>query len=188
MSIQDELAKLVAAGRLFPLALSLPSDQSVRRIFLSQEIQQLLVGPWVSVEWEKRCYALRATLESFVRGERVTVSLVPYEHGEADMGRLDTPKDNEVWDIRDRKTKPGLRIFGRFIDKDTLILTNFSPRSVPIPGVDKKPLKDHRKSYEWELAIIECMDQWASMFPAIKPMHKDDASDYITNAVSLRDS
>jgi hypothetical protein len=184
MSITDELSRLVMAGKLHPLKLTLPSDRSVRRMFLTSEMQQLIDGPWISRTWESRCWALRATLESFVKGERFTVSLTPYEHGDADIGRLDKPKD-EVWDIRCRKTRPGLRVFGRFIEKDTFIATNFAPRSVVIPGVPQMPLLDQNTSMEWDFAILESQKQWASMFPSTNPIHKDQASDYLSNAISL---
>jgi hypothetical protein len=158
----------------------------VRRLYLTPEIHALMSGPWHSEDWEVRCSSLAATLEAFVRGLLISVSLVPYEHGDAFMGRLYAPAD-EVWDIRCRQS-PGLRVFGRFLETDLFIATNFAPRSVPIDGILKTPLGDRKTSMEWDFCILNCQEEWARLFPSTPPVHGDQISDYLSNAIPGRDS
>src|SRR5262245_14864262 len=107
MSIRRVIRERIADGQLFELSQSLPSDPHERRMFLSEEVAALVMGPWVDQKWANRCMRLRGNLEEFLKGEELAVSLRPYEHGVAYMGRLDRPTD-EVWDIRSRDPRPGM--------------------------------------------------------------------------------
>jgi hypothetical protein len=167
--------------RLIQLLPAIDGDPVVRTMLLSPELDSLLLGPWVTPTIERRCNRLRADLEVFVKGEEVQVCLEPYVHDTALFGRLDKPGD-EVWDIRSRAPKPGLRVFGRFAETDVFVALTCAPRSVEQIWLDRKALKD-RTSIQWHLNIIECHERWEKLFPEHPPVHGDFLHAYLTNAV-----
>jgi hypothetical protein len=59
--------------RLHRLKRSLESDPESRTMFLSEELQTLLEGPWISRELRPKAGRLRADLEEFIRGAELTV-------------------------------------------------------------------------------------------------------------------
>lgn len=174
MSIESEIAKAMAAGKLFNIEPVVAGDPVIRTMVVSTKISKLLEGPWESETWERRGNRLRADLEAFVKGDIITVSLTPYEHRNAYMGRLDRP-DDEVWDIRSRDPKPGLRLFGRFALQDVFIALNW---------VSRRELRDVA-TLKWDFAILECQERWKELFPANEPIHGDNIHDYISTNVVL---
>ena len=111
-------------------------------------------GPWPDGPMGVRCGLLRAELESFVHGDRMTISWDPSKARDAKMGRLD-PIADEVWDVRSQGPSPGLRVFSRFAEKDVLLALTCSPRSISVSWLDRLPLLG-RDSRQWKDAIIEC--------------------------------
>ncbi len=100
------------------------------------------------------------------------------------MGRLNRPKD-EVWDIRSIAPRPGIRIFGRFAERDVFVGLFWSPRSVEIPFSQRLPLGE-KDSVEWKNAILECKSEWKKLFPSYQPVHGDEIHKYIeTNFISV---
>jgi len=173
----------VAEERLFILRPWLESDPVVRTMVVSEEIKDLIEGPWEDISWEERCNKLRADLEEFVKGSVLAVSLTPHRHKTAYMGRLKQPRD-EVWDIRSRDPKPSLRVFGRFADRDIFVALFWSPRSVKIPHTQRLPLGD-RHSIQWNSAIRECKAEWRKLFPTYEPIHGEHHDVYLTNAFAV---
>ena len=114
-----------------------------------------------------------------MKGDKIGLCLIPYEHATAYMGRLDSPED-EVWDIRSRDPNPGLRVFGRFAEIDTFVALNWDPRSVEWHS--RHPLVD-RDSLYWHFAIIECQNKWKALFPNDNPIHGKDIHDYVSSNV-----
>src|SRR5689334_23804797 len=113
MSIRKVIRERLAERRLFELSPSMPSDRHERTMYLSEQVNALIEGPWDGQKWANRCMRLRGNLDEFLKGDELTVSLEPYNHDTAYMGRLDRPID-EVWDIRSRDPSPGMRVLGRF--------------------------------------------------------------------------
>jgi len=184
MSIRDSIAFWVGEGRLHELKLVFESDQIQRTMIISDEIYQLLNGPWGDGAWERRCGFLKGTLETFVRGQEIGVCLKPYKAAKAYMGRLDEPED-EVWDIRSIDPNPGVRIFGRFAEIDVFVGLIWSPRSVKIPASQRLPLGP-RDSVEWKTAILECKSEWRKLFPSYQPIHGEEIYEYIrANFISV---
>jgi hypothetical protein len=179
MSIRDEIRKHLASQRLFAVEPALLSDPVERTLFVSPEINSLLMGPWTNEAMERRCGRLRADLEHFVTGGLIRMCLVPHQHRAAFMGRLDKPTD-EVWDIRSRDPDPGLRVFGRFAETNVFVALNLAPRSVRVPWLPNRPLGSPRTSYEWDLAILECQDRWSKLFPEHQPVHGENCCDYVS--------
>ncbi len=179
MSIQDEIRARIEEGRLFQLMPTFESDPVVRNLIISNEIHELIEGPWPDKLWERRCNRLRATLEAFVTGNIISVCLQGYVARTAYMGRLDKPED-EVWDIRSRAPSPSLRLFGRFAAKDTFVALFWSPRSREIPYSQRFPLGD-KDSTLWRNAKRETKAEWRKLFNTYKPIHGDSHDDYASD-------
>jgi hypothetical protein len=67
---------------------------------------------------------------------------------------LTHPPPPEVWDIRVTEPTPQARLFGRFLEPDTLVLTNFHTRNY----LGKK------RSSNWNAAMANCQSVWLSLF------------------------
>lgn len=143
---------------------------------VSDEVRQLIDGPWPSDAMERRAYRLRADLESFVRGQVVALSLTPYAHKSAYMGLL-APTRDAFWDIRSRDPKPGLRVIGHFAEPDVFVALVWRPRSVVFEG--RLPLGDV-EGPNWDAAKSECREQWKALFPNHTPLIGETIGDYIS--------
>ena len=176
MSIHDLIDSHIAAGKLHRIE-AMADDSVSRSMVVSTEINTLLVGPWRSQSSENRAMRLLADLEHFVSGKQVSVSLEGFHHKTAYFGRLDKP-EHEIWDIRSRDPKPGLRIFGRFADINFFVGLIWRPRSVE--WEDKMPLGSG-KSIEWDIEKIQCESAWNNLFPKSPPIHGGKICDYISD-------
>ena len=156
MSIRAAIKRHVKAGRLSGLEMSVPGDAAKRGLYLSPDVQELLDGPWISPRCAQRVNRLRADLEAFVKEEPVIACLDPFEAEDAFFGRLDRP-DDEVWDVRSRDPKPGLRLFGRFACPDIFVAFTWAPRSVQWNG--REPMGD-RYDPRWEQMKEVCYREW----------------------------
>ena len=181
MSIHAEIAAHIAAGRLYPIRPVIPSDPVERTLVVAEDVNQLIEGPWENTAMERRANRLRADLEAFVKGDVIGISLIPFEHKAAYMGRLDKP-EHEVWDIRSRDPKPSLRVLGRFGETDLFVGLVWRPRSV---GWGKRKSLGEATSFEWEFAKLECEETWERLFPGRAPKHGADLHDYISDKAFL---
>jgi hypothetical protein len=96
------------------------------------------------------------------------------------MGRLSRPAD-EVWDFRAIE-KPGIRIFGRFAERDIFVALTCWPRSKPIDWLDRPPLLK-TDSREFRDAIEGCKAEWRKLFHTYPPKSGAQASDYLSENV-----
>jgi hypothetical protein len=120
MSIRDEIRECLDDGRLRLLSPTLPHDPVVRYVFASEEIAELVEGPWPDKGWEVRCARLRMDFDVFIRGDVIAVAEQCSKNKTAYMARL-FPGCDEVWEIRSRDPSPSLRVFGRFSELDVFI-------------------------------------------------------------------
>src|ERR1700730_10643348 len=128
MSIRDEIKARCSEGRLFFLSPLIPSTQVVREMFISEEIIGVFEAPATSTQDGQRFASLRAYLDTFVAGIRISVADDPYKKPKwTFMARLD-PRTDEVFDIRVRYPKKGIRVFGRFAYKDCFVALNWDFR------------------------------------------------------------
>jgi hypothetical protein len=83
------------------------------------------------------------------------------------MARL-FPGVDEVWEIRSRDPKPGLRIFGRFAERNVFVALNWSDRTSLGP----------QGSREWATAIRTCKAEWRKLFATYEPISGMPLDDY----------
>jgi hypothetical protein len=174
MSILEDINARVQEGRLFYLVPALPSDPVVRYVFVSKEINGLVIGPWQDAKLEYRGGQLRAYLERFITGQLIGVAKEPYHARTAYMAQL-SPLREEVWEIRSRDPRPAIRVFGRFAQQDTFVALTWAYRK-PLGGPN---------SHEWRDAIEITKAEWRKLFPTYDPFSGTTVNDYITDNVFL---
>ena len=101
-----------------------------------------------------------AALTRFVVGDRIYRGF---------LKRLDPPPE-EIWEIRVTQPRPQWRLFGRFAEPDTLILTGFFTRG---------HLGD-KGSEAWREAMADCAERWEALFPNHAPYSAASIHDYVT--------
>jgi hypothetical protein len=87
------------------------------------------------------------------------------------MSRLD-PEPDEIWEIRVRDPKPGLRIFGSFIKQDEFVALTAAPHEC----LDTEE--------DWNRAIQQYKGEWNRHFTS-RAFSGSYPHDYLTNAIIL---
>lgn len=164
MSIRAEIISRVYEGRLVQFTQAIRRLPDQREIYLPPDIKETITNPNV----DRRFGRAQAMLEAFVRGDVFVVRLPPKKNVTAMMALLD-PMEDDVWEFRIREPKPGLRIFGRFAEKDIFIGTHCYVR-------DELP-KD-----KWAHQIKLCRHEWKLLFPAYPALSGSNVHDFISNA------
>ena len=154
---------------------ALVSEPFEREVFVSNELQELLFGPWDSVADEMNGAKSRQAIDEITTGRRLVVKLKGHIAGTSFISRL-VPQTDEVWEIRVRDPRPGLRILGRFADKDLFIAFHWYLRT---------QLKG-RRSKAFANAIVDCKAAWDELFPNRQPHSGNTVDDYLTNATNIR--
>src|SRR5262245_27946994 len=112
MSIDDEIASHMSAGRLFCLPSLIAGFETVRTMYVSQEIFYHVVGPFTDDHDGERLAELRQTLDAFLEGAEFSVAEDPYtKPSDAMLARV-APMSAEIWDIRVIAPNPGIRVLG----------------------------------------------------------------------------
>ena len=179
MSIEEWINRLVEDGRLFPLKPVFKGDSIRRPMFMSEEVRDLIEGPWTSTAAATRCGKLRADLEAFVVGAELSICLLPYNAKDAQMGLLSPAKDG-VWDVRSQGPSPGIRVLGRFARQDWFLALIPASRSRKVDYIARGPLDD-RDSQAWDDVISDTRRLWQSLCPAYSGIGGDDAREYFSD-------
>jgi hypothetical protein len=152
MSIAATLAALEAQGKVMRYV---PSSRRrpARRLYLTEEAQRDRTDPNCAVNLltgsTGRSF-IEAALTRWTLGEKVYSD----ERGRCRfLCRLEPPPE-EIWDIRVTEPRPQARLFGRFAEPDTLVVTKFHTRSY---------LGD-KGSANWQQAMVACETKWRSLF------------------------
>jgi hypothetical protein len=169
MSIRVEINHRVEQKRLFRLPRELVGEPVERTMFVSQEVYGAISGPWVLSDTYQMAM-LRANLDMFTQGKIISIAEDPYQKPKSTyMARVDPPED-EVWDIRSRDPKPGIRVLGCFAETDTFIALVWGTR---------KSLGGPR-SREWRNLVESCKAEWRKLFHPYQPHTGSTISDYVS--------
>lgn len=107
---------------------------------------------------------IEAALARWVSGGRV------YWHPKSRFMADLEPPPPEVWEIRVTEPRTQGRLFGRFVEADTLVLTAFHTRG---------HLGD-RGSQGWIDAMADCVNQWDAFSPSLPVLSAPSIHSYIT--------
>jgi hypothetical protein len=143
------------------------SDPIRRTLFVSNEVNDFLRGPWDDDASERRAGRLQSDLEHFVSGGVVAVCLQPRQAKAASMGRLH-PLNSGIWDIRSRDPAPGLRLLGGFTEPDVFVALVWDFRS------------NLKTDADWKALQQRCRSEWRSLFAEETPVFGEEVDDYIS--------
>ncbi|MBV0888154.1 hypothetical protein KTQ54_06330 [Komagataeibacter oboediens] len=154
--------KLLVRGRFKPVV----RGPMKRRAFLTPAAQNDLENTnsavWI-LGGEAAIGSIHNALTRWVTGGRV------YKSHDTHFLKDLTPPPPEIWEIRVTEPQPQFRIFGRFLEQDTFIVTNMHSRSF----LGKKG------SAEWGEAMATCETQWKSLPCMPDPMAENEISKYV---------
>ena len=170
MSIAPSIMALVASGKLrgYQPRSRLPAK---RRLFLTESAVKDLEDRNSATNILDVRGFIEGAMARWVQGQRVFAD----DKGKARfLKRLDPPPP-EIWEIRVTEPRVQARLFGRFAEPDTLILSKFHSRQV---------LRDKKKSSaqdsEWQTAMAQCESTWNGLFPGIAPFSGTTIHEYVT--------
>jgi hypothetical protein len=146
-----------------------------RTLYISEKVRQFITGtaPGMDIKKRGRWLMARAVLEAFVDGKWITIKSNPKSR--AEMGILCPHKDG-IWEIRDVKPRPSLRILGSFVRKDVFIAL------APYERVELGA----KGSEGWANALQNYKAQWTTLFNRHQPMSGGSyPDDYISLARHL---
>jgi len=188
MSIRDDIKACCEEGRLVEHSPLVSRGVALRTVYVSAlrldgrpSLHDLLSGPGAASERVRWLYA-RQYLDAFVEEPRITIPPDSMKAKLAFMSRLQ-PGEQEVWDIRCFDPAPGLRMLGRFAEKDVFIALNWGFRE----EIDIN--KGTRKSDKRRYAMCQCERAWQELFGLQRqPFSGSYPYDYITGASISTDS
>jgi len=166
MSIASIIVALEGQGRLARYVPSRTKRRPRRRLFMTAGFEKKLNDPNSAVNLLVGRGAIEAALTAWTLGDYLP------DNGNGGAGfikRLEPPPP-EIWEIRVTHPAPQARIFGRFAEPDTLIVTDMCTRE----------LLKKKGSRAWQKACADCATEWASLFRANGPHQGTIVSDYIT--------
>jgi len=169
MSLRDQINTCCGDGRLISLPPLIRSDPVVRHLFVAEEVFKIVRGPWPKSTEGVRHASLRALLDRFTAGGRITVADHPTKKkNSANMARVRPPED-EIFDFRAMDPEPGIRAFGSFAEKDTFVVVTWRYRE----ELEYDPVK-------WGKEILRCKAKWRLLFHAYPPP-PGSLDDHISN-------
>lgn len=172
MSIYERLGALVAEGVLFPVRSSRWNNQ--RAIFLSEELNRALADPRSALNFFDQKAEIIGFFERWISGSKIAVRLDNDDRG-AELARL-LPPPEEIWEIRILSPRPQLRIFGRFIARDMLVVTAAWNRDQLGTAFTRKG----KTSRSWMRAMHDCEREWSRLFGRAEPFRGHAIRDYVS--------
>jgi hypothetical protein len=153
MSMQQLLVDRAKEGRLRLM----PAESTIiRPIFVTLDVWNELNDPTPDQTQAELASEMKAVVRYIEEGHPIVLGSC--KHKGCQLKELKT-KPPPVWEIRSRKPKPGMRLFGMFADVDVFIGTNLSNR------IDL----DNENSPAFKAAIRRCRTTWTNLFHTYTP-------------------
>jgi hypothetical protein len=153
---------------LFRLESEFRRDESPRAVFVSAEVMDIVNGPPWRGNDGRRYARLRALLDAFTSGDFITVAEDPFDkNARAILARVD-PVHAEIWDFRCLDPNPGIRAFGRFVERDAFIVLSWNFR------------ENLNTAGDWVEEVRHCKEQWALLFGSLPPHQGTHIDEYLT--------
>lgn len=163
MSISEQIEALLADGMLVDFQPVLPGLRLSRRLLLPSEMNDQLRDP-DKFPLRYELGRLQNDLERFVSGRPITFGV---GKNKACMIKVLDDWDEEVWEIRSRATRPGVRVFGRFAAPNIFVATGMTDRAETDFDIEKR----------------RCKSTWRKLFNTYPPLNGKKPSDYITHEI-----
>jgi hypothetical protein len=138
-------------------------------LYLAPEASADLINPQSAICLLVGRGYVEAAMTRWVNGEHIYGRT---EHGVTRYGflcRLDPPPP-EIWEIRVTEPIERARLFGRFAEPDSFIMTGMRTRRV----------LGKRGSSDWAREMSSCEQSWRRFFPNHQPFSGKRMSDYAT--------
>lgn len=159
MSTKAQISLLETCGKLWRLK---PRSRypAKRRMFLTHQAVTDLSDQSSAINvFGLRGY-IEAAMARWVLGDRIYAGF---------MKRL-CPPPPEIWEIRVTVPSIQARVFCRFAEPDTLIIT----------GMHTRQMLGKKGSTAWQNAMFICEACWDSLFPNMPPFGGNGIRDYVT--------
>lgn len=162
----EDLIRLCDARRLIPLPLSTPLATPARKLFLTTDLMHALRAPAELDVDEVRLAKLVADLQSMAEGMNVAIPgfLKPLGGGR-----------DGVWEVRQRRPRPAVRVFTLFARRDLLVLTH----------AIKRQSLDGKGDPQWAREIRRARFMWGQLFDGSAPLRGGWISDYLSGGYFL---
>jgi hypothetical protein len=141
-------------------------------MFISKEIQAIAQGPFTATRNGKRFAQMRAYLDAFVEGRRISVASDPHKKPKTSFMARNEPVRAEVFDIRCLDPAPGIRVFGRFSEFNTFVALTWEHREA-INGKD------------FDAAVNRCIAAWQTLFPLQPLFSGRNLNDYLSDFIAV---
>jgi hypothetical protein len=172
MLITEYADSLCNDGRLVKAVFPYPGKPPRRTLYLSERVRVLIDSPWEGMSAkQERWLLMRGWFEHFVDGGLITLRTKP--KSQALMARLCPPED-EIWEAREVRPKPSLRVLGSFIARNTF---------VALAPYGRKELGAKTSKEGWIKALVDYKAEWALLFGELRPMSGKYHESYLTDAV-----
>jgi hypothetical protein len=162
MIIRDAVEAAKKSGVLIPFVPPLAWVSKPRAFLMTKRLAGQISDGRASADQKRleRWESLRADIAHYVENGLVTWALLRW---------LD-PKKYEHWELRSRRPRPSLRVFGRFAEPNVFVGTHV---------VERSPLGT-KWSLNWELEKLECEDEWNLALNGCCPFRSCVYEHYIT--------
>lgn len=150
---------------------------AVKRVLIaSEEVNRLITGPWEDEKEELRSGRLWADFDRYVEGRLISLSLDnPYRKSKSTYAARLDPVREDVWEIRSRDPKPGIRVFGRFADVDVFVALTWDYRE-NLGGPYSKEFDRERE---------RCKAEWRKLFNTYPTIFGSAVDEYISENAFL---
>jgi hypothetical protein len=140
-------------------------EEHPREVYVSQEVHDVVCGPWPPGREGDLHANLRGLLDSFTEGDFITVGQDPFNKaGYAILARVH-PVSADVWDIRCLDPNPGIRAFGCFYEADSLVVLTWSERDLIT---------------DWAAEVQNCLAEWRKYCGNREPLRGRTINDYLS--------
>ena len=163
MSIKHEAASLVAGGKLRLVTPKVPSDRSLRKLYLTRELFDKVYEEKEGLSEIEMFANLIADLEVFVTSETI----------DPDYLWCLEPSQDGIWEIRSKRQEPQIRVFGVFAAKNIFVGTHHKLRGD----------LGNKNSEQWKIEIRSAKSIWRNLFPAYTHKKTNDLNQLFTGAL-----
>ena len=165
MSIINAIQILHAGGDLVPFHPTGTRRAARRRAYLTKEAAADFNNPQSAINLLCGPAPVAAALTLWVLGDRI--------YGDCQGGRFLTmlhPPPPDIWEIRVTEPNVQVRMFCRFAEADTVIVTRLHTRD----------FLGRKGSAAWGNAMTECKQKWDSLFPGMPVFSRQSIHQYVT--------